>query len=70
MSRNLYSVWRDTPDDDSVVAVDLPAAECARLMGVTTNYFYKLLCYDDRHGWYIQKTEQETLHPIAPCSVV
>ena len=55
MSRNLYSVWHDKPDDDSVVAIDLPAAECARLMGVKVNYFYRLLCDADKHGWEIRK---------------
>ena len=56
---NLYSVWHDKPDDDSVVAIDLPPKRCAELMGVTLNYFYKMLCYEDKHGWEIRKTESE-----------
>ena len=61
MSRNLYSVWHDKPDDDSVVAIDLPPKRCAEMMGVSTQYFYRLLCDDDKHGWEIRRTEQESI---------
>ena len=30
----LYSVWNNTPEDDSIIAVDLTARECAKLLGI------------------------------------
>ena len=54
----LYSVWRNSPDNDEIVAVDLPAKKCAEIMGISIKHFYVMVNKTTGHGnrWMIQKT--------------
>ena len=44
MRKCLYSVWRNEPGNDEVIAIDETAQKCAELMGIQRNAFYRMIC--------------------------
>ena len=56
--RKLYSVWLND-EFDTLVAIDLPADQCARLMGVPVTTFRQYLSRGDCKKWVIIKTGKE-----------
>jgi len=39
--KTLYSVWNNTPDNDSIIAAGLTVDECAKLLGIKKNTVYE-----------------------------
>ena len=60
MRKCLYSVWRNEPGNDEVIAIDETAQKCAELMGIQRNAFYRMICggYSGTKKWTIIKTEE------------
>ena len=54
-----YIVWRNRPNDDSIVLLDSPLSECLRVMGVKKNTFYNILAGRPKHGnkWFVMRSE-------------
>jgi len=53
----LYTVYRNKPNDDSLVALELPAKKCCEIMGISLNHFYCLLMGKPDQGkkWTVMK---------------
>jgi len=59
MTKQLYSVWHDTPGNDLPVAIDCPARQCADAMGVSYSYFKFIQSMAEKRPipWVVIKTD-------------
>jgi hypothetical protein len=57
-----YSVWRRKTDE--LVAACLPATDCARLMGISVDYFYEIIYFQKKgrsNKWVIQSEYEDSV---------
>ena len=59
MTKQLYSVWHNTPDNDLPVAIDCTAEQCAAAMGVSYSYFKFIQSMVGKRSipWIVIKTD-------------
>lgn len=56
--RYLYSVWRNS--DDRLMILDGTADECAKVMNISRQTFYKLICWGGTNeSWTVLKSSLE-----------
>lgn len=58
--RYLYSVWRNS--DDMLMILDGTADQCAQIMGISRQTFYKIVCWGgSNESWTILKNSVEEI---------
>ena len=57
----LFTVYKNKKNDDSLIALDLTARQCAAIMNVNLKTFYETLCRSKHtpQAWVIIKTEKD-----------